>query len=157
MLLLGCASTLGQCCGKSLAQMPQGLSQLQTCPRSGGASCKESACHCRRHRRHGFNPWVEKIPWRRKWKWQPTQVFLSGKFHEQRNWRASKSQTQLRAHTHKVRSLVLSSLPSKPFLAHPLGKGKSLAESIGWLWNCCPPSMEGGLASLMLLSQVVNT
>ena len=21
---------------------------------------------CRRHRRHGFNPWVRKIPWRRK-------------------------------------------------------------------------------------------
>ena len=24
---------------------------------------KESACQCRRH---GFNPWVGKIPWRRK-------------------------------------------------------------------------------------------
>ena len=26
-----------------------------------------------------FNPWVKKIPWRRKW--QPTSVFLSGKSH----------------------------------------------------------------------------
>ena len=26
-------------------------------------SGKESSCHCRRH---GFDPWVEKIPWRRK-------------------------------------------------------------------------------------------
>ena len=25
---------------------------------------------------HGFNPWVGKIPWRRKW--QPTPVFLPG-------------------------------------------------------------------------------
>ena len=33
-------------------------------PRWYGA--KESACHCRRHRRHGFSPWVGKIPWRRK-------------------------------------------------------------------------------------------
>ena len=31
---------------------------------------------------HGFNPWVRKIPWRRKW--QPTPVFLPGEFHGQR-------------------------------------------------------------------------
>ena len=28
-----------------------------------------------------FDPWVGKIPWRRKW--QPTPVFLPGKFHGQ--------------------------------------------------------------------------
>ena len=27
-----------------------------------GASDKEPTCQCRRHRRHGFNPWVGKIP-----------------------------------------------------------------------------------------------
>ena len=43
-------------------------------------SGKESACQCRRH---GFNPWVGKIPWRRKW--QPTPVFLPGKTHGQRS------------------------------------------------------------------------
>ena len=31
---------------------------------------KESACQCRRLR---FDPWIGKIPWRRKW--QPTSVF----------------------------------------------------------------------------------
>jgi len=30
-----------------------------------------------------FNPWVRKIPWRRKW--QPTPVFLSGESHGQRS------------------------------------------------------------------------
>ena len=30
-----------------------------------------------------FNPWVRKIPWRRKW--QPTPVFLPGKFHGRRS------------------------------------------------------------------------
>ena len=30
-----------------------------------------------------FNPWVRKIPWRRKW--QPTTVFLPGKAHGQRS------------------------------------------------------------------------
>ena len=40
---------------------------------------KESACQCRRCWRCEFDPWVEKIPWRRKW--QPTPVFLPGKSH----------------------------------------------------------------------------
>ena len=31
----------------------------------------------------GFDPWVRKIPWRRKW--QPTPVFLLGKYHGQRS------------------------------------------------------------------------
>ena len=31
--------------------------------------------------RPGFNPWVGKIPWRRKW--QPAPVFLPGKSHGQ--------------------------------------------------------------------------
>ena len=34
-------------------------------------------------RRHGFNPCLRKIPWRNKW--QPTPVFLPGKFHRQRS------------------------------------------------------------------------
>ena len=37
---------------------------------------------CLQCRRPGFDPWVGKIPWRRKW--QPTPVFLPGKFHRQR-------------------------------------------------------------------------
>ena len=46
-------------------------------------SGKEFICQCRRCKRHGFNSWVGKIPWRRKW--QPTPVFLPGKSHEQRS------------------------------------------------------------------------
>ena len=29
----------------------------------GGARGKEPACQCRRRKRRGFIPWVEKIPW----------------------------------------------------------------------------------------------
>ena len=47
------------------------------------ASGKESACLCRRPKRSGFDPWVGKIPWSRKW--QPTPLFLPGTFHGQRN------------------------------------------------------------------------
>ena len=46
-------------------------------------SAKESTCHCQRHKRHEFNPWVGKIPWSRKQQLPP--VFLPGKFHGQRS------------------------------------------------------------------------
>ena len=46
----------------------------------GGSDSKESAWQCRRY---GFDTWVGKNPWRRAW--QPTLVFLLGKFHGQRS------------------------------------------------------------------------
>ena len=45
------------------------------------ALVKEPTCQCRRHKRHGFDPCVGKIHWRRAW--QPTPIFLSGKSHGQ--------------------------------------------------------------------------
>jgi len=58
----------------------------------------EVACQCRRLKRQGFDPWVVKIPWSRKWQLAP--VFLLGKFHRLRTWwitthRVAKSQTRL--------------------------------------------------------------
>ena len=43
-------------------------------------SGKECACQCMRQ---GFDPYVGKIRWRRKW--QPNPVFLPGISHEQRS------------------------------------------------------------------------
>ena len=57
------------------------ISDLKNFP--GGASGKESACTCRRHKRYCFDLWVGKIPWSRSR--QATPVFLSGKFRGQRN------------------------------------------------------------------------
>ena len=37
--------------------------------------------------RYGFDPWVEKIPWRRTQ--QPIPVFLLGESHEHRAWLAA--------------------------------------------------------------------
>ena len=48
----------------------------------GGAVGKEVACRCRTPKRQEFDPWVGKIPWRRKW--QLTPVFLPGGSHGQR-------------------------------------------------------------------------
>ena len=55
----------------------------------GGASGKESAFQCRRHKRLRFDPWVWKIPRRRAW--QPTPVFLPGESHGQRSLLGCKS------------------------------------------------------------------
>ena len=54
-------------------------------------------------RRLRFDPWVGKIPWRRKW--QPTPVFLLGKFHGQRSlagyspWGCKESDTTEQLHS----------------------------------------------------------
>ena len=50
-----------------------------------GTSGKEPTCQCSRCKRWGFNPWVERIPWIRKW--QPSPTFLPGKLHGQRSLR----------------------------------------------------------------------
>ena len=49
----------------------------------GGSGGKEPACQCGRLERGEFDPWVGKIPCRRKW--QPTPVFLPREFHGQRS------------------------------------------------------------------------
>ena len=46
-------------------------------------SGKEPACQCRSYKRLGFNPWVGRIPWSKKW--QPIPVLLAGKLHEHRS------------------------------------------------------------------------
>ena len=55
------------------------LSYILLCLFSG----KESSCQCRRSRRQGFDPWVRKIPWRKKQ--LPNLVFLPGKSQGQRS------------------------------------------------------------------------
>ena len=58
---------------------------------------QDPACQCRILKRPGLDPWVGKIPWRRKW--QPTAVFSSGESGGQENcnpW--GHSQTRLSTH-----------------------------------------------------------
>ena len=68
-------------------------------------SGKESTCQCRRCRRHGFDPWIRKIPWRRKW--QPIPGFLPEKPKDRRAWwatvqRVTKSRIRLRNWAHRT-------------------------------------------------------
>ena len=44
---------------------------------------KEPTGQCRRRKRHGFDPWVMKIPWIRAQ--QPSLVFLPGESHGRRS------------------------------------------------------------------------
>ena len=66
---------------KALKEFPSGLVVKGSFP--GGTSGKEPTCQCRRLKRHRFDPWVGKIPWRMAWK--PTPVFLPGESHGQRS------------------------------------------------------------------------
>ena len=83
----------------------------------GGASGKESTCQCRRLKRRGFNPWVRRIPWHRKW--QPTPIFLAGKSHGQRSlaayspWGHKESDPTEHKH-HQPRELALAVLSCMP-------------------------------------------
>ena len=49
----------------------------------GAVSGKEPACQCWRHKRHRYDPWVGKTPWRRQW--QSTLVFRPGESYGQRS------------------------------------------------------------------------
>ena len=56
-------------------------------------------------RRHRFDPWVRKIPWRMKWWFTP--AFLPGKLHARGAWwtivhGVAKNQTQLNMHEHAM-------------------------------------------------------
>ena len=70
---------------------------------------KESTCLQRRPR---FNPWVAKIPRRRKW--QPPLVFLSGKFYGQKSlasyspWGCKESDTTEHTHMQHIINKYLS-------------------------------------------------
>ena len=62
-------------------------------------SDKETTCQCNEPQKCRLDPWVGKMPWRRKW--QPSPVFLPGKSHGQQSLasyrvpRGPKSQTWL--------------------------------------------------------------
>ena len=98
-------------------------------------SGKESVCRCRRQRRLVFNLWVRKVPWRRKW--QPTAVFLPGKFHGQRSlagyspWDRKESDTTERlTHCSHVNNRVLN-LGSALWNPLPHGLSRGFRRGVG--------------------------
>ena len=102
-------------------------------------SGKESTCQCKRRKGCGFDPWVRKISWGRKW--QPTPVFLPGEFHGQRSLAGYSPQgckeldtikcAHTHTHTHTHRGIFMGialyfisiiSLGQYPFILREKGK-----------------------------------
>ena len=74
---------MGGICHSEMLKLQLPVSQnLTVTGFPGGASGKQSTCQFRKHKRCVFNPWVEKIPWRRAEK--PATIFLHEEFHGQR-------------------------------------------------------------------------
>ena len=61
-----------------------------------GASGKEPTYQCRRLKRCGFDLWVRKISWRRKW--QLTLVFLPGESHGPRSLASNRHNARVSAY-----------------------------------------------------------
>ena len=65
---------------------------------------------CLQYGRPGFDPWVGKVLWRRKW--QPTPVLLPGKSHGQRSlvgyspWGRKELDTTERLHFHFIMDII---------------------------------------------------
>ena len=80
----------------------------------------------------GFEPWVGKIPWRRKW--QPTPVLLPRKFHGWRSlvgyspWGSKKQDTTEQLHFHFSLSLRMDLSLLRALTIH----------SLSWLLKNCP-------------------
>ena len=75
-------------------------------------SGKESACQCRRCKRYVFDPWVRKIPWRRKW--HPTPVFLPGKSHGRRSLAGNSPWAHKESHSTSMdKSVFMGALGSR--------------------------------------------
>ena len=86
----------------------------------GWLSGKRICLPAKEHRRCGFDLWVKKIPWRRKW--QHTSVFLPGKSHGRRrptgssSWGLRVGHDQ--AHTHAVITLMFfyQNVTKRPYI-----------------------------------------
>ena len=105
-------------------------------------SGKESACQCRRHR---FDPWVGKIPWRRTWKL--SSVFLLGKSYGERSlvdyspWGHERVGDDLASKTTKLSVLTLYNsylLDSIHFLPSRLDEANLDLET--WVQIPAPPA-----------------
>ena len=125
-------------------------------------SVEESACQCRRR---GFDPWVRKIPWRRKW--QPTPVFVPKNPMDRGAWQATvhgvaKSQTWLNTPSphipFKVATFWLYSLCCTMYSACLL----HTAVCMSWVVLCCGGhpkrwSMFNSIPALYPLEALVET
>ena len=113
----------------------------------GGTSGKEPSCQQKKHERCDFDPWVGKIPWRRKW--QHTPVFLPGKSH---GWRSLVGYSPWgRKELDTTERLSLSCFPDSSVGKESIcnagdpssipGSGRASGEGIGYPLHCSGASL----------------
>ena len=115
---------------------PADIKCAPTCAKGASqvAQWKEPACQ---RRRHGIDPWVGKIPWRRKW--QPTPAFLPGESHGQRSLTApihgvaKDSDTTEHAHTY-ARVYICARNWAEPRGSWVINTGCSSSCRLAGLW-----------------------
>ena len=112
----------------------------------GGTSGEEAPCQCRRHKRCRFDPWVRKIPWRRR----SISVFLPGESHGQRSLAGYRPQsckesdtTEATQHTHahmQTANIVLATHSVSPIntCQHP-------SDHTAQEWHMCTGRPMSGL------------
>ena len=89
-----------------------------------GTSDKKSSCQYSRLKRCGFDLWIGKIPWNRKW--QPALVVLPGKSHEQRSlvgyspWGHKELDTTEQLSTHIYKFMIKTLLRTLRLISNPL-------------------------------------
>ena len=100
--------------------------------------------NCLQWRRPRFDPWVGKIPWRRKG--QPTPVFLPGEFHRQRSLVGYSPRDQ------RVRRDCATNSIFKPFPHSGQHHGKQKNNDLKYLMDYSPPgsSVHGILQARIL-------
>ena len=96
------------------------------------AQAVKSIClQCRRPR---LDPWVKKIPWRRRW--QPTAVLLPGESHGWKSlvgynpWGRKESDTTERLHFHFLSTLIRASLVAQS-VKHLPARRETWVRSLG--------------------------
>ena len=100
----------------------------------GSSWPRDWKCFLRLCRRPGFDPWVGKVPWRRKW--QPTPVFMPGESHGPRSllgyspWGRKELDTTERLHFHFHLRLLHWQVSSFP--VPPPGKPKTCGILVPW-------------------------
>ena len=128
-------------------------------------SGEESACHCRKHKRSRFDPWIRRIPWGRKW--QRTPVFLPEKFHGQRSlagyssWGRKESDMMSDwSHTHKENITVPylnQQLENRASQQIPVLIGNSRPEVCKPAWSLNETPEKRGVTALVAWYQMSTT
>ena len=121
---------------------------------------------CLQCRRPGLDPWVRKIPWRRKW--QPTPVLLPGKSHGQRSlvdysaWGLKESDTTERLHFISSAEEFYYSISSpvlryNSFFKNSHSRGFALVTYIVSVVETCIFLMTNGVEQLFVFSFTTHT